>query len=116
MTVQQHAGHVDTSFDPQPSLQQKQREKKSVLFIGTTPFSNLYTAVDTPAKGRVGLRVPHDARACAPSGMQRELARVLVCVCVCDVSLSLSPLPPCRGSSRVRKSEGETCRQGKDRV
>ena len=27
--------------------------RESVLFIGTQ-FSNLYTAVDTPAKGRVG--------------------------------------------------------------
>ena len=32
------------------------REREfSVLFIGT-PFSNLHTAVDTPAKGRVGWR------------------------------------------------------------
>ena len=29
------------------------RARESVLFIGTQ-FSNLYTAVDTPAKGRVG--------------------------------------------------------------
>ena len=28
--------------------------RESVLFIGTR-FSNLYTAVDTPAKGRVGV-------------------------------------------------------------
>ncbi len=34
------------------------------------------------------MRLPHDARVCAPSGMQRELAPVLVCVCLCDVSLS----------------------------
>jgi hypothetical protein len=30
--------------------------RESVLFIGTQ-FSNLYTAVDTPARGRVGFRV-----------------------------------------------------------
>jgi hypothetical protein len=30
--------------------------RESVLFIGTQ-FSNLYTAVDTPAKGRVGQEV-----------------------------------------------------------
>jgi hypothetical protein len=30
--------------------------RESVLFIGTQ-FSNLYTAVDTPAKGRVGVCV-----------------------------------------------------------
>jgi len=32
---------------------------ESVLFIGTQ-FSNLYTAVDTPAKGRVGRRIVED--------------------------------------------------------
>jgi hypothetical protein len=32
----------------------RRRERESVLFIGTQ-FSNLYTAVDTPAKGRVGI-------------------------------------------------------------
>jgi hypothetical protein len=42
------------------------------------------------------MRVPHDARVCAPSGMQRELAPVLVCVCVCDVSLSPPSLPKVR--------------------
>ena len=30
-------------------------ERESVLFIGTQ-FSNLYTAVDTPARGRVGYK------------------------------------------------------------
>jgi hypothetical protein len=30
--------------------------RESVLFIGTQ-FSNLYTAVDTPTKGRVVVRV-----------------------------------------------------------
>ena len=33
---------------------QRQRQRECVLFIGTQ-FSNLYTAVDTPAKGRVGV-------------------------------------------------------------
>ena len=31
--------------------------RESVLFIGTQ-FSNLYAAVDTPARGRVGIAVP----------------------------------------------------------
>jgi hypothetical protein len=50
--------------------------RESVLFIGTQ-FSNLYTAVDTPAKGRVGPR--HSGRgvhACV-------CACVRVCVCAC---------------------------------
>jgi hypothetical protein len=37
-----------------------------------------------------GMRGSHDARVCAPIGMQRELAPVLMCVSV----MCLSPLPP----------------------
>jgi hypothetical protein len=39
------------------------------------------------------MRVPHDARACPPSGMQREIACMLacVCVCVCVCVMCLSP-------------------------
>jgi hypothetical protein len=35
------------------SVQRHRTRNESVLFIGTQ-FSNLYTAVDTPARGRVG--------------------------------------------------------------
>jgi len=36
-------------------------DRESVLFIGTQ-FSNLYTSVDTPARGRVGFTVVANQR------------------------------------------------------
>ena len=48
----QTAGVTDPSSDT--------TERESVLFIGTQ-FSNLYTAVDTPARGRVGQVVHADS-------------------------------------------------------
>jgi hypothetical protein len=50
--VRKQEGQGGRSYYQHP-LDPLLKPRESVLFIGTQ-FSNLYTAVDTPAKGRVG--------------------------------------------------------------
>jgi hypothetical protein len=51
-------------------------ERESVMFIGTQ-FSNLYTAVDTPARGRV---VGLDGRCAALVTIQNETTADVLCI------------------------------------
>ncbi len=50
--------------------------RERVLFIGTR-FSNLYTAVDTPARGRVGSRISFRIKCATLAHIKKPVQRML---------------------------------------